>query len=283
MTEFWCLIRKAVLCTLPFVFLLSALLLISNIVTDISLIRNGRASAVNIQGLLSAAVLCTGCSLIIFAERLSLPVRSTAVHIAGLVFLLMECILFSAIAVLRATERRSCPKDRDFLIILGCGLYPDGKPTTMLKNRMRAGLVFYKEQLEKTGNAPLFVASGGQGPDEIRPEANAMKEWLMDQGVPEKHILTENRSRTTGENMSFSNVIITAAKPNAKTAFCTTNFHAFRAGIKAGKVGLEAEAITYNTEWYYWYNAAIREIAGLFIEEIFKEAYYKCTIRADRC
>ena len=136
----------------------------------------------------------------------------------------------------------------------------------MLRNRMKAALRHYQEQLRVSGKRAAFIVSGGQGPDEVCSEAEAMKKWLMEQGIPEEQILVEDRSRTTEENMMFSKELIDAIAPDAGSAFCTTNFHAFRAGIKACKAGLAAEGVTYNTEWYFWYNAAVREVVGLLME-----------------
>ena len=260
------LLRGAVLCTLPLVLVFSVLLLISNFISDLWLIRNGRGDRVNFQGLLSAAVLCGGSALVIFSGNLFPASADPAVSLGILLFLFAECMLFSALVIMRAAERHRPPFDRDFLIILGCGLYPDGRPSSMLRNRMKAALRFYEEQLEASGKPAFLIASGGQGPDEVCSEAQAMKGWLTDQGLPEERLLMEDRSRSTEENMLFSKRIIESVRPGGLSAFCTTNFHAFRAGIKARRIGLDADGVTYQTEWYFWYNAAVREVVGLLME-----------------
>lgn len=56
--------------------------------------------------------------------------------------------------------------------------------------------------------------SGGQGSDEKLPEAVAMKEYAVAQGVPEGEILVETNSTTTYENMKFSKEIMDSLKPN---------------------------------------------------------------------
>lgn len=262
----WHLLRNAVFCTLPFILIFSILLIISNITSIIWLTRNGRGDVINFQGFLSAAVLCGSSAVVIFSEKLFPSAAAVWICPVILLYLFAECMLFSALVVLRAAEKRHPDMDIDFLIILGCGMYPDGRPSSMLRNRMKAGMRFYEEQLNAARKAATFIVSGGQGPDEICSEADAMKGWLTEQGVPEERILTEDRSRTTEENMIYSKEIIDAIKPGASSAFCTTNFHAFRAGIKARKAGLAAEGITYNTEWYFWYNAAVREVVGLLVD-----------------
>ena len=46
--------------------------------------------------------------------------------------------------------------------------------------------------------------SGGQGSDETRAEALAMKEYAIEQGYSEELIITEEKSKNTLENMQFS-------------------------------------------------------------------------------
>ena len=267
---FWGLLRTAAVCILPLILSLSVLLIISNIISIIWLVRNGRGDVINFQGFLSAAVLCGSSAAVVFSGSLFPPSAAVWICPAILLFLSAAFMLFSALVILRVTEKRQPGMDKDFLIILGCGMYSDGRPSSMLRNRMKAGIRHYEEQLRTSGKKAVFIVSGGQGPDEICSEADAMKAWLSDQGIPADRILSEDRSRTTEENMIFSKAIIDRIAPDARAAFCTTNFHAFRAGIKARKAGLEAEGITYNTEWYFWYNAAVREVVGLLVEAILK-------------
>ena len=262
----WQYLQTAAICTLPFILIFSVLLIISNVASILWLVRNGRGDVINFQGFLSAAVLCGSSAAVIFSDKYLPPAAGAWACPAILLFLFAECMLFTALAVLRACEKRQPGMDIDFLIILGCGMYSDGRPSSMLRNRMKAGLRHYEEQLRTSGKKAVFIVSGGQGPDEICSEADAMKKWLTDQGISEEQILAEDRSRTTQENMIFSKEIIDAVDPDAHTAFCTTNFHAFRAGIKAQKAGLDAAGIIYNTEWYFWYNAAVREVVGLIAE-----------------
>ena len=167
--------------------------------------------------------------------------------------------------------RHEPKKEQDYLIVLGCGLRKDGTPTPLLAGRVDRALRFYRAQLEETGKAPVFITSGGQGPNEVVSESASMKAYLMEQGVPEAHILEEDRSRTTYENMQFSKGIIQAGKPDAKVAFATTNYHVFRSGLMARRVKLPAEGMGAKTKWYFWPNAAVREFVGLLTEHRLKQ------------
>ena len=126
------------------------------------------------------------------------------------------------------------------------------------------GHEFWKEQRQRTGKTAVFVPSGGKGSDEIIAEGEAMKRYLLEQGIPEEYILAETNSTTTYENMKFSKELIEKINPSAKIAFSTTNYHVMRAGILACKAGLEAEGMGARTKWYFWPNALLREVVGMF-------------------
>ena len=122
-----------------------------------------------------------------------------------------------------------------------------------------------------TGKAPVFVASGGQGPDEVTSESRAMKNYLLEMGIPEDRILEEDKSGSTFENMQFSKKLIQAEDPEAKIAFSTTNYHVFRSGLMARRVKMRAVGIGAKTKWYFWPNAAVREFVGILTEHRLKQ------------
>ena len=114
----------------------------------------------------------------------------------------------------------------------------------------------------------VFVPSGGQGADEIMPEGQAIRNYLIEAGVPEDRILTEDRSVNTYENFRNSVELIRAGGiEDLKIAFSTTNYHVFRSGIIAEQQGIRAEGIGSGTRSYFWVNAFVREfIATVYAE-----------------
>ena len=107
------------------------------------------------------------------------------------------------------------------------------------------------------------MPSGGQGTDERISESLCMHNYLREQGVPEEHILMEDRSRNTYENMKFSKELIDKRNAAARVAYSTTNYHVFRSGMMARRVKMRAQGMGSKTKWYFWPNAAVREFAGL--------------------
>ena len=157
--------------------------------------------------------------------------------------------------------------NKDAIIILGCQIKKDGTLTPLLKSRVDKAVEFSKMQKEKTKKDIVFVPSGGKGKDEIISEANAMKNYLLMQGIKKSKIIVENKSKSTFENIKFSNKLIQEKINDPIIAVSTTNYHVFRAGVIASKQNIIIEGIGSKTKSYYWVNAFIREYIALLVSE----------------
>ncbi|MGG5315335.1 YdcF family protein [Enterococcus sp. AZ072] len=156
--------------------------------------------------------------------------------------------------------------DQDYVIVLGAGLIQGERVSPLLAKRIDRAIAFYQKQSRKTLSPPQLLMSGGQGPDEKVPESVAMKNYALEQGIPEDEILIETHSTTTLENMRFSKDIMEREKPAGYRAiFASNNYHIFRAGMYAEQVGLKADGIGAKTAKYYLPNAFLREFAALLV------------------
>ena len=133
--------------------------------------------------------------------------------------------------------------NQDFIIVLGSGLINDKVPP-LLASRIHKAIDFYWKQAA-VNTPPTIIFSGGQGPDEGLPEAEAMQKYAVEKGIPLEHTVQENRSVNTYQNMLFSKEIMDSLKPEGKyrSIFTTNNFHLFRAGIYARQAGLNSQGI----------------------------------------
>lgn len=182
----------------------------------------------------------------------------------------LEVVLLSTIILTTMAAKRTPAFNKDYIVILGCQIRKDGTLTKLLQGRADAALDFSKKQERFAQKAPVFVPSGGQGSDEVISEAQAIKNYLLSQGIPEDRILLEDQSTSTAENMMRSRILIHTRKNDASPviAFATTNYHVFRSGVIANSVGLRADGIGSKTRSYFWVNAFIREfIATLEAEK----------------
>ncbi|WP_433595240.1 ElyC/SanA/YdcF family protein [Lysinibacillus xylanilyticus] len=155
--------------------------------------------------------------------------------------------------------------NQDFIIVLGSGLINDKVPP-LLASRINKAIEFYQKQASVT-TPPTIIFSGGQGPDENLPEAEAMQKYAVEKGIPLEHTMQENRSVNTYQNMLFSKQVMDTLKPDGKynSIFTTNNFHLFRAGLYARQAGLNSQGIGSKTAFYYWPNAMVREYVAIVV------------------
>ena len=168
----------------------------------------------------------------------------------------LECMLIGTV-VLGIKSALHTPKyDKDYIIILGCKIRNDGTLTPLLKARTDKAIRFRNKQKEIANKDLIFIASGGQGKDEVISEGLAIKNYLLKEGIKEKEIILEDKSTSTYENIKFSKKLI---KKEGNIALSTTNYHVFRSCEIAYNQGVKVEGIGANTKPYFWINAFIRE------------------------
>ena len=266
--------KNYMLVSAPFILLFSLGLFVSNI----SLIRHERKRLVNLLGIILSFLLVGGEIFLfrfdyyVLGSQTQMLIHDLFVNLFAAIYLYFECMLIGTIIANIIVVRYEPEPDKDFLIILGCGIRKDGTPTPLLKGRVDRAIRFREKQLKETGKDLIFVTSGGQGPNEVTSESASMKGYLLEQGIPEERIIEENQSTSTFENMKYSKEKIFAANPEGKVAFSTTNYHVFRSGLFARRVKMRAVGMGAKTKWYFWPNAAVREFVGLLTEHRLKQA-----------
>ena len=269
----------------PFIFLLSLFLIFSNI----QLIRHEGRSLTNTLGIATGIFLIITPIIGFFTYYILSKLFNVNSYLGFHVSYFIECTIFVVLGYFvcmmfgtyfctRRAGRHVPQYDKDYMIILGCSIRKDGTVTPLLKSRADRALWFAKKQEESTGKELKFVASGGQGDDEVTSEADAIRKYLLENGISEERIIIEDKSTTTYENMKFSyQKILEDAGIEAKTkeekdipkiSFSTNNYHVFRSGNIANSQGLNATGIGSKTKWYFNTNALIREfIANLNLEK----------------
>ena len=111
-------------------------------------------------------------------------------------YLYFECMMIGTIVANFVVLRRTPALDRDFLIVLGCGLRPDGSPSLMLRHRINAACDYLTAHPEA-----VCVASGCQAGDECISEARCIQNTLLSLGIAPERIYLEERSRSTRDTM----------------------------------------------------------------------------------
>ncbi len=266
--------RSYILLSWPFILVLSAALCISNL----SLIRHEGKRFVNLLGILLSCLLLGGEILLTIADRNASGIGPHAgmelflVNIFSAIYLYFECMVIGILIANAIAASYEPLPDKDFLIVLGCSIRADGTVSPLLRDRLDRAVAFRNRQLQQTGKDLVFVTSGGQGSDEVISESEAMKRYLLKQGIPENQILKEDQSTSTFENMKFSKARIEERNAAANVAFSTTNYHVFRSGLYARRVKMRAVGIGARAKWYFWPNALVREFIGLLTAHRGKQA-----------
>ncbi len=87
----------------------------------------------------------------------------------------------------------------DAIVVLGCRVHDDGRPSIALRRRVERGVALFN-----AGSAPRLVLTGGVGEGKPISEARAAARIARDLGVPASAIVIEEESRSTEENAAFS-------------------------------------------------------------------------------
>ena len=153
-------------------------------------------------------------------------------------------------------------RDFDYIIIHGAGLLDGDRMSKLLADRLDKAIEVYR----KDPTPPVLIPSGGQGSDETISEAEAMQRYLLEKGVPADHIIKEDQSATTFENLKNSKAIIDAQEGSKYTALVSSNYHVYRALRYCRKIGLKCVGIGSHVAFYYWPSALIREFIAVHAE-----------------
>lgn len=201
-------------------------------------------AAVNIKSAtriaFSAPVIILGAVMIIYGykceeileyiNKIEFLRKSVQLFKICLIFLLCGLTIIEGIIICYPKHDTS---DSDYILVLGAGLKDGYNPSATLRYRLNAAI----DCVETYGNNGMIVVSGGQGGDEKIPEAEAMKKYLMEHGVPEERILVEDKSTTTDENFEYSRSVIESDSgrdiKDISVKIVTTDFHAFRSRFLA--------------------------------------------------
>ena len=158
----------------------------------------------------------------------------------------------------------------DYILVLGAGLKDGYNPSATLRDRLNATI----ECVDTYRNSGKIVVSGGQGRDEKISEGEAMKKYLIDNGVSEERILVENKSTNTDENFEFSKKLIeedsNKSIEEVNVKIITTDFHAFRSRFLAKRNDyINVTNYSSNTIWYLIPISYLREAFAVVKSAVF--------------
>lgn len=141
------------------------------------------------------------------------------------------CIIVISLGLFIWVEGRILLQSRDktyetteYVVVLGARVRGT-VPSLALYQRLEIA-----EEFLKTNPDAIGILSGGQGEGEDITEAEAMKRYLIEQGIEEDRLIIEEASKNTYENITFSLALIEQKSlENTKISIVTSDFHIYRA------------------------------------------------------
>jgi len=147
-------------------------------------------------------------------------------------------------------------------IILGAALW-DGQPSPALKERCNMAIHLYQK-----GQVDRLILSGGLGDNGIT-EAEGMRQYLVERGVKNEHLILEDRSTNTKENLRYSAEIV-QKHPFKNLVLITHDYHMHRALNYARQAGLDVDAAPVHSEVLFTPYHKARECLALVKQLVLK-------------
>ena len=191
-------------------------------------------------------------SVIILTYGLILPKLNKFVHVftgLGATIIITIMIFLSVYGNISRVEF-----NEDVVIVLGAGLHGE-QVTSHLARRLDAAVVYF----EKNPNSYILVC-GGLGDRQMVTEAFAMKQYLVESGIPSDRIIKEELSTSTYENLYYARIILNEKfSGDFIAALITNDFHIYRAARLADYFGLEVNTFGATTPLASWILNYLRE------------------------
>ena len=154
----------------------------------------------------------------------------------GLLVLVLAYFAVTTTLVARWMGKDERPKV-DAIVVLGAAQY-DGRPSAIYEARLEHAVELWRD-----GVAPLLVFTGGKEEGDRFTEGGSGARWAIQRGVPERAVLTEERSRTTHQNLAGAEQALERRNPDAgrhRIVVVSDPFHMFRAVKQAADLGMDA-------------------------------------------
>ncbi len=185
------------------------------------------------------------------------------------IILLLGIIIFVIVEGMIIMYPKKSVEKSDYILILGAGIRGENLTTT-LRDRLNAAIKY----MDETNFKGDIIVSGGQGPGESITEAEAMKKYLVKEGINNNKIILENKSTNTFENFKYTKEKIKYLEEsdisNANVTVVTTDFHVLRSSIIAKRNGYgNIKFYSSNTKWYLVPSMYAREFFAFFKSLVF--------------
>ena len=162
-------------------------------------------------------------------------------------------MFFTTFTDIKSVDEVAQLEEVDCILVLGAGVRPGGKPSLMLKDRLDKALELYN-----AGVSDKIIVSGDHRENDYN-EVQAMKNYLMDKGVPSSAIFMDHAGLSTYDSMYRADYIFSVRS----LVIVTQEYHMYRAIADAEAMGMKAYGVCARKETYNGQlSRDIREIAA---------------------
>jgi uncharacterized SAM-binding protein YcdF (DUF218 family) len=191
------------------------------------------------------------------------PYLSTA---ALLGVVLVAVVVLTFVAVWRAahTDDASTVDRADAILVLGAAEY-DGQPSPVFAGRLEHAQLLYEQH-----RAPIVIVLGGGQPGDVTTEAEAGRDFLVEQGLPADAVVAEPVGHTTMESLRAAASYM--RDHGLRSAFLVSDpWHNLRVRRMASDLGIEGFVSA------TWHSAARSEETRFegYVRETFAYLYYR--------
>lgn len=232
------------------------------LLNGLRMVRRGGRSLSNLLSLLLGLGMIVAT---VIGVTLFLSGTTTTVAVAGIVILLLPgypalSLVSYVLYCLDYLRRRKRPTPAA-IVVLGSGLV-HGRIPRLLARRLDAAIALRRTE-ELHGRRPPLVPSGGQGDDEPTSEGAAMTAYLLERGLDEHDVVTEDRATSTEENLLLSRALLEEHGVTGHLRVVTSGYHVGRAALICRRLGLDADVSGARTAWYFVPSAFLREFVAV--------------------
>lgn len=154
--------------------------------------------------------------------------------------------------LIHTTQERELSQQSEVGIILGAALW-NNVPSPALKERLEHGIELYKNN-----KVNKLIVSGGEDQNgSTISEAEGMKNYLIDRGIPSTDLFIEDQSTSTYENLLFSQKVM-KRQDWEDAVIITHSYHGARAYDMARFIGLKKPEVSTTDSkvmWMPWHKA----------------------------
>ena len=154
--------------------------------------------------------------------------------------IVLGCLVINAIVIgctkdrIISTEKAAKLRDVDCILVLGCGVYANGNPSPMLRDRLELS-----EKVFENGNVPKLLLSGDHGQDNYN-EVRAMRLYILDKGeAASSDIFMDHAGFSTYDSIYRAGDIFGVKK----MIIVSHSYHLNRALYIANRLGVEAYGV----------------------------------------